>query len=527
MDLDQTAIEIRARSPWEALDLGVLMVRRWWRPLMSLWLVQVAPLFIVLHLLFWGSWHWAVLALWWLKPLLERPLLQFLSRAIFAEAPDCRALLRDLPKLWWPQWFTSLTWRRFSPTRSLDLAVLLLEGMGGDERRARLGVLHRRDTQPAFWLTLFCAHLELLLLIGLLMLGELFIPEQVDIDLWQLWSNPELLMELLGNLLWLLVISLVAPLYIACGFALYLNRRVQLEAWDIELVFRQLAQRLGCWLAAFGLLLVLAPLAPPALAEHRGEGEAQVLEQQALVVTDQRQPVPEQPLRAGSITPEQARRVAAEVLAQETFHQTEEIRRPIFWDDDEQAEEQEKGSAPDLSVLEAIFSFIAQSGRLLLWLGGAGLLLFILWRYRDWVREHLPTQLLMGRKRGPEPIETLFGLDVRGQSLPPKPAEHAWDLWSEGHAREALALLYRATLAQLLSRGVPFHEGDTEGDCLARVRAHQLDAEGLYLARLTRVWQQIAYAHQLPDGAAVHALCDEWPSQFTPSATAASSEAQP
>ena len=34
--------------------------------------------------------------------------------------------------------------------------------------------------------------------------------------------------------------SAIEPLYVACGFALYLNRRTQLEAWDIDLAFRRL-----------------------------------------------------------------------------------------------------------------------------------------------------------------------------------------------------------------------------------------------------------------------------------------------
>jgi hypothetical protein len=45
-------------------------------------------------------------------------------------------------------------------------------------------------------------------------------------------------------LLYLLVISIVEPFYVAAGFSLYLNRRTELEGWDIELGFRTLAARL-------------------------------------------------------------------------------------------------------------------------------------------------------------------------------------------------------------------------------------------------------------------------------------------
>ena len=43
--------------------------------------------------------------------------------------------------------------------------------------------------------------------------------------------------------LWWLSVSLLEPIYVAAGFGLYLHRRTQLEAWDVELVFRRLAAR--------------------------------------------------------------------------------------------------------------------------------------------------------------------------------------------------------------------------------------------------------------------------------------------
>jgi len=35
------------------------------------------------------------------------------------------------------------------------------------------------------------------------------------------------------------VVLFVEPFYVAAGFAMYLNRRVQLEAWDVEQEFRR------------------------------------------------------------------------------------------------------------------------------------------------------------------------------------------------------------------------------------------------------------------------------------------------
>ena len=44
---------------------------------------------------------------------------------------------------------------------------------------------------------------------------------------------------------WLLATALLAPFWASCGFMLYISRRIELEAWDLELGLRALNQRLG------------------------------------------------------------------------------------------------------------------------------------------------------------------------------------------------------------------------------------------------------------------------------------------
>ena len=38
-------------------------------------------------------------------------------------------------------------------------------------------------------------------------------------------------------------VAFLEPLYVAAGFGMYLNRRVELEAWDIEQEFRRAQPR--------------------------------------------------------------------------------------------------------------------------------------------------------------------------------------------------------------------------------------------------------------------------------------------
>ena len=82
---------------------------------------------------------------------------------------------------------------------------------------------------------------------GLIVLFYMMLPQQVELN-WS-WesviaasSGEWLWLEHLSNLLYVLLLIVWEPVYVACGFTLYLNRRTALEAWDIELTFRRLRQ---------------------------------------------------------------------------------------------------------------------------------------------------------------------------------------------------------------------------------------------------------------------------------------------
>jgi hypothetical protein len=84
------------------------------------------------------------------------------------------------------------------------------------------------------------ANIEAVLAIGVLALAIWFAPEGTHRHVlsW-LMESGTLANEGLGNLVYLLVVGLLEPFYVAAGFAMYLNRRVELEAWDIEQEFRR------------------------------------------------------------------------------------------------------------------------------------------------------------------------------------------------------------------------------------------------------------------------------------------------
>ena len=274
MRLTDASVAIRPRTSWEAIDLGVLMARQHRRLLMASWAVVTLPLFAVLCALLWQYPSWAMLVFWWLKPAYERLPLYILSRSLFGDTPTLKQALKAFPGLLKPQLLASLTWRRLSPTRSFDLPVLQLEGLKGKARTQRLNVLGQRDTGAATWLTVVGMHLETALWIGLGSLVYLLIPTQVSTEWdWQSLINGDtsdwLWLEHLSNLGYALLLILWGPIYVACGFSLYLNRRTALEGWDIELTFRRLRQRLTgvayALLLGFGVLMLQTPT--PAFAD--------------------------------------------------------------------------------------------------------------------------------------------------------------------------------------------------------------------------------------------------------------------
>src|SRR3546814_4264970 len=92
MKLESLRVELRPRSPWEAVELGSALVRRNAAAIWFPWLLLVGPVFVAVNLAalavdrIWIAW----LAMWWLKPLFDRIPLFVLSRAVFGETLTTR-----------------------------------------------------------------------------------------------------------------------------------------------------------------------------------------------------------------------------------------------------------------------------------------------------------------------------------------------------------------------------------------------------------------------------------------------------
>lgn len=526
MRLTDASVVIRPRSAWEAMDLGVLLARRHAGLLMGSWALVTLPVFGLLTLLCWSYPGLAVLLFWLLKPAYERLPLYILSRALFGDTPGLKEALRAYPRLLKPQLIASLTWRRLSTTRSFDLPVLQLEGLSGQARSQRLVVLGQRDAGGATWLTVIGAHLEMALWLGLITLMYLMLPKQVAIDwdwqkLMEAASGEWLWLEHLSNSLYVLVLIVWEPVYVACGFTLYLNRRTALEGWDIELQFRRLRQRLSgtAYTLLLGLGLVLAQLPQSAMAD---EAPALCLAPQAYLDGPDAERLTHQ-----ALTSKAARQDISALLDAPPFQNRETVTR---WRLGEKSAEKDVKPEDMEGWAEFIRNFfkLAEYARsldslalvikALLWGLLFSLLALFVWRYRDWLAA-FAARLGLPQRSPREAPSVLFGLELAPESLPDDVASEAERLWAS-QPREALGLLYRALLSRLLHDfRLPLRQSHTEGEVLQLVRG--LDNRELesFSQTLTGHWQNLAYGHRLPAAELRQGLCDGWRHLFATGAS--------
>jgi hypothetical protein len=247
MQLADLRLEVRPRTAWEAMDLGMRLAQSEARLLWKTWFMVTLPVLALALLLTALLQQEAMyLLLWWLKPLYDYALLIVLSRRVFGATPSLREIARLLAGSLRQGLLGNLLWRRFSLNRAYLLPVWLLENLPARERGPRLALLRSQYSGKAQWLHIVMVHLEGFLFIAALSLLFWFAPDGAGSDLRNLFTgdNYDLLASLAEVGLYFIAMSLCEPLYVAAGFSLYLNRRTELEAWDLELAFRHLRERL-------------------------------------------------------------------------------------------------------------------------------------------------------------------------------------------------------------------------------------------------------------------------------------------
>ena len=468
------AVALRRRTPWEAIDLGLSMLQRWWRTVYVPHLIVGGAVAAGALALAWAlerPWV-AILLVWYLKPLYDRVVLHVLSRAVFGELPRPREVLGA-----WREWLATglfgaillrVLW--FDLARSFNLPVRQLEGQTGRDARERLGVLGRRARGYAVWLTVVCMHFEWILYMMLGGLAELALPAKAA------EGGGQNLLELMasgdfwtygGAVGYAAAVLLLEPFYVAAGFGLYLNRRTLLEGWDIEVALRRLAERHATAIVLLMSLFLCVGFAPPADAQQKDP-----------------------------------KKEIAEVLKAKEFGYERDATRWQSRNPDKPAEK----SASDPKALWGIGYALAKVAEVVLWGLAAAAVAYALW----FLARMLP--------RGPavalepyRPPPALFGMELAPETLPPDVAAAAAALAREGKLREALSLLYRGALSNLVhKRGVHLLASHTEAEVLS------LSGQDVrsYLEKLIETWRLCAYARRDPAPADIERLAQGYQASF-------------
>ncbi|MGH1485563.1 MAG: hypothetical protein ACRBCI_05030 [Cellvibrionaceae bacterium] len=243
MLLNTLIVNPRLRSPWAAIDLGIPIAKRFWLKYASIWLVLAIPVFLLSIFLLSDDLLWlSVLIVWWFKPVFERPILYMLSKHLFGQPVTIRETLKNYKEWLSIGWIYSITLRRFSFARSFLMSVTLLEKLTGKAYSQRTGILSSKGGSEAFWLTTTLVHVEMFLPLALFTLITFFYPILNFDELISLEQSQYII--LLTNSISVLTMAVVAPFYVSSGFMLYICRRIELEAWDIEICFHDLANKL-------------------------------------------------------------------------------------------------------------------------------------------------------------------------------------------------------------------------------------------------------------------------------------------
>ena len=439
---EHTALVLRERRHLEALDSGIVIFRRFAAYLYRSFIIIYLPLAIagafVPKRFIWIPW----IALWWIRPLWERMILTCLSRRFFGSGNRGPAAFRGLGG--------DLSWRRFSPWKLYTAPVRGLEGIKGIKLKKRIRTIIAEGLPWASAATIFMLFLEISLVAGIVAFFASF----------QSFIPHIFRMELSFNLPWVLpaiyiVHSIIAgfliPVTTSMGFALYINRRVVLEGWDLEIAFRQMIQKRRTKTPGIGsIILILVSLTIALPAE---------------LSADTPDPVPLESLE--------------QVLDQKDFGGSES-KKELHWKETRARNKVFKKNNFNLNFSEKISFFL----RILIITSLIILVVIIV------VRNFKPFSPKKQRLRNIHSSEDR----EMAPDIPLPDIQTALRVYTEGREREACSILYQNAISLLEDWTDHDKQNDkTEGDWLNLIHASEAPSS---LAGIIELWCRIAYAHQ-------------------------------
>ncbi|WP_024610172.1 hypothetical protein [Pseudoalteromonas sp. TB64] len=460
MELNRLDFNPRSRSSYEVFDLAILLTKKNFVALFSIYFTLVFPFFFIFGLLL--GWSWSVFIVWWLKPLFERPLLDYLSKVIFNQRASIRSSIKAIFKLSLVNALTHLTFLRLSPNRALLAPVEQLENLSGERKKARKMLLFSSNKPKQTLWMLFCVHLELILMTGITGLVIALTPDSFSLEdqLYQFQSDPTWV-SISFNFIYIISISLIAPLFVTGGFLAYLHRRIELEGWDLELKFKNMRSRLTNILPVLCLLI------------------------SALFIT---------------ATPKTyAQAIDKETIKDEVtslYAEKDVIEKKTTWfpDFEELKENDEDNSTSPFLVF---FSWIGLGLGYFAWflVGGLALLLvYYAYKHKGFFKNRESTEKI--NKGVKHVIPTLF-TDIKQADTPSDLMLAAKQAYEEGNIRLTLAYLLQFSLIWLQEKhNIVLHHSMTEKECLKAINKQIPVSQQVVFERLFKCWVRVAWAHQ-------------------------------
>ncbi len=538
MQIDNIQAKIRPRGNWEAIDLGFLMANRWKSHIYKTWFLVTLPIFMLLNLIFYNNMGWVCFIFWLLKPVFDRFILITVSRRLFKEKIVNSELIKLAPRLFFKHIIKHLTVYRFDPNRAFNLPVWFLENLSGKRRSERARILKLTASGASSLLTFAALHLELFFYVAIIALIASIFPNYMLFgDMFRnsfeniiaIYESNNWYIEFFANSIYFLSVTLIEPFYVCAGFTLYLNRRTELESWDIELDFKKMRQRLedkqkrynlGAFKVALISMLCIGILSFfPIESSYAETKNSNVVRNESCDKWNK---------KLTTAPSNEAEKVIRDILSQDKYKKCS-INTKF------EPKPQEKSSG-DNNLLKKFWKWIfekfggksepsnsdnisfANIIELFFWgLGGliVCFLLYQLHKYREYFI-NIIKPVENDKKKIPSEI---FGLDITPRSIPDLLSDEVLKLWNEGEFMQAISLLYRGYLSKLTHEfNVDIKISYTENDCLlAAKQAIANKKETLQLfTQISQIWLKSAYAHQLPSKDEVIDCCRAWRLQFEP-----------
>ena len=461
---ESSVLSLRQRGVWEAADSGILLWRSsfvWFLPFFAIpvWVIAWSLRLLPENLTF-----LSYLVLWWLKPLFDRLVLYVVSRNFFGSsvtfrfselAPLRRGLLGDL------------LWRRFNPGRAATMPIRVLENLNSKQYAQRKGSLNAGGLGFCTFLGFLGFALELMLLFGELMffgiIFQMFFP---SIDIINNFRAVEIFIFVLFCFNYILVESL----YVCMGFGLYINSRVELEGWDLQLIFQNFSKP---GLKALLIVCIFLSL----LAAPKAAYASDVFPDTFPVVSDSSI----ESLREILASPDFGGERDSWEIRLRHQRQRREIEIP------------EIDSAAWMERIRLIFSYTL---RILVILAIAFFLSYVFfWLWKN----KMP--LFLTKAKPPDSVR-IYSNDMFPLESSESLFTKAEEFFSNGLIREAWAACLTACLGAFTRKTpISFPVDATEYDCLTLVQK-ALPAEGAGFEELIQSWVLFAYGGRQPESGA-------------------------